>query len=86
MTENGDELFLPTAGFSWNEAQAAAKSRAKEFGDDWSKAAYKSTKEVTLHIGCDWPDGCSDDWDHEYEPDYVPRHPKTRCYIFEVTE
>jgi hypothetical protein len=90
QTEGGDLLFVVTAsagGMTWNEAQAAAKEHAKEItNDDWSKAVFDGIRDVTLHIGCKWPDGCPDEGDHDDEPDYVPVHPQTRCFVFKVVE
>lgn len=81
QTEDGDQLFVATAAFSWNRAQAEAKAYVPQVADDWSKAVYAGTKDIMLHIGCDWPWGCGDSDDGEPE-----RHPRTRCYVFEVVE
>lgn len=71
MDQDGETVFLPTGGWSWNAAQAEARRYADDCEPGW-KAVYSGTQRVPIH-----------DHDEPWESDGCPR---VDCYVFEVMD
>lgn len=72
VSEDRDEIYLPVADYTFNEAQATAAEHAREIMDEWGRARFDHKSMVPVHDHDNW-EGCEE-------------CPAVMCYCFDVFE